>query len=83
MPVSAQTDDTEAFIPFPAKSFAADSTNAIFATAAKCEYASPSRKIILTNGRKSRRRETDRTVFTLSGICEQLHTIHQKIGVFY
>jgi len=41
---------------------------AICAIVTKFEYVSPSLNIIFTSGRKSRRNDTDRTVFTLSGI---------------
>jgi hypothetical protein len=67
---------------------AADSTNAICAIAAKFGYVSPSRNIILTSGRKSRCNDTENAVltlsgFTLSGICEEIHTFRTKIGVFF
>jgi hypothetical protein len=82
MPVNAQTDEAGDFIPLPAKSLAADSTNAIRAIAAKCEYVNPSLSMIFARGRKSRFSDTERTVFTLSAICDQFHTFLQHIGVF-
>jgi hypothetical protein len=38
--------------------------------------------MIFAKGRKSRFSDTERTVFTLSAICDQFHTFLQHIGVF-